>query len=112
VSPASSLDDALREMVRQVVREEIRAALDDDAARTAPRNALGEDGYLSIAAAAAYAAVAPGTLRRWIRSGRLPVHRAGRVYRIGRLELEDFLTRQGPSAAVVAQARAILRDAA
>ncbi len=112
MSPASSLDDALREVVRQVVREEIRAALDEDAGRMVPRNALGEDGYLSIAAAAAHASVAPGTLRRWIRSGRLPVHRAGRVYRIGRGELEDFLSRRGPSAAVVAQARTFVRDAA
>lgn len=111
-SAASALDETLRAIVRDVVREEIRAALSERAADAIRRNgsagAAHGDGYLSIARAAAFADVAPGTLRRWIRSGRLPVRRAGRVYRIARAELEDFLRRQGRSADVVARARAIV----
>jgi excisionase family DNA binding protein len=103
------LDETIRAILRDVVREEVRAALSERAADAIRRNGSAEamhaDGYLSIAHAAAFADVAPGTLRRWIRSGRLPVRRAGRVYRIARAELEDFLQRQGRSADVVARAR-------
>ena len=109
IGAASALDETLRAIVRDVVREEVRAALSECATDATRRNSSGGamrgDGYLSIARAAAFADVAPGTLRRWIRSGRLPVRRAGRVYRIARAELEDFLRRQGRSADVVARAR-------
>lgn len=111
-SVAGALDETLRSIVRDVVREEVRAALSERAADVTRRNgsaaATHGDGYLSISRAAVFADVAPGTLRRWIRSGRLPVRRAGRVYRIARAELEDFLQRQGRSADVVARARAIV----
>ena len=114
IGAASALDETLRAIVRDVVREEVRAALSECAAdatrRNSPGGAMRGDGYLSIARAAAFADVAPGTLRRWIRSGRLPVRRAGRVYRIARAELEDFLRRQGRSADVVARARAIVDE--
>lgn len=109
-----SLEDVLRELVRDVVREEIRAALDERSTASQQRNGprgASEDGYLSLARAANVADVAPGTLRRWIRSGRLTARRAGRVYRIARRELEDFLAREGRAADVVARARAIVGDA-
>lgn len=75
------------DLIRSVVREEIRAAL----AEQPPRNGAVSDVYLSITKAAKVADVAPGTIRAWIRAGRLPARRAGRVYRIGRAELEAFL---------------------
>lgn len=107
-----TLDLALRAIVREAVREEMRAILAEQGARNVgPPGGEGQ-GYLSIARAAAFADVAPGTLRRWIRSGRLPVRRAGRVYRVGRADLEDFLARDGRSAAVAGKARAILGRAA
>jgi excisionase family DNA binding protein len=111
-SVPGALDETLRAIIRDVVREEIRAALSERAVDMVRRNGAPEaphgDGYFSIARAAAFADVAPGTLRRWIRSGRLPVRRAGRVYRIARAELEDFLQRQGRSANVTARARAFI----
>lgn len=108
-SVAGALDQTLRAIIRDVVREEVRAALSLDATqRNSAARATHGDGYLSIARAAAFADVAPGTLRRWIRSGRLPVRRAGRVYRIARAELEDFLRRQGRSADVMTRAREIV----
>lgn len=102
---AVTLDAQLREIVREVVREELQAAL---VAGPPRRNSPStDDGYLSIARAATFADVAPGTLRRWIRSGRLPARRAGRVHRIARVELEDFLARNGRGADVAARAREI-----
>lgn len=111
MSEASALDATIRSIVRDVVREEIRAAF-DDRARASARNANangGEGGYLSITRAATLADVAPGTLRRWIKAGRLPVRRAGRVYRVSRADLDTFL-RGGRSAGVVEKARAIVGD--
>ena len=102
----------LEEVIRAIVREEVRAAVAEVLTRNAPARGADDGGYLSIAGAARFASVAPGTLRRWIRTGRLPVRRAGRVYRVARAELEAFLEREGTSTAVAARARAIVGQAA
>jgi hypothetical protein len=89
VSAASQLDETLRAIVRDVVRDEIRAAFQERSAVDARRN-VGRDagsGYLSISRAAAFADVAPGTLPALdpigspARSARRPglPHRAGRA---------------------------------
>lgn len=49
------------------------------------------DEYLSTGEAAELAGVAVGTVRRWIREGRLSKHRAGRHLRVERSELESLL---------------------
>ena len=108
----ASLDAAFRELIRDVVRDELRAALADH--RGTPLLAASSDPYLSLANAARLADVAPGTVRAWIRAGRLPAKRAGRVFRIARSELEAFLVRcagREPDAALVATARAVRRVA-
>jgi excisionase family DNA binding protein len=110
VTAPVDLTEWARTIVRSVVREEVRAALAEPRLRNG--RGAGDDGYLSISSAAAYAAVAPGTLRRWIRTGRLPVRRAGRVYRIARNELEDFLAREGRSVEIARKASAIVQRAA
>lgn len=74
--------DALRAFIAQVVRDEL--------ARQRPA-APAADEYLSVARAAAVADVAPGTVRRWIREGRLVGHHAGRVLRVRRTDLEALL---------------------
>jgi excisionase family DNA binding protein len=86
------LEDVVRELLRSVVRDEIRAAIAEAAAEkpNAFRNGA-SDGYLSVAKAARHADVAPGTIRAWIRKGRLQSRRAGRVLRVSRSELEAFL---------------------
>jgi len=104
------LDDSIRSIVREVVREEIRAALDERGrlgARNANQRSAADASYVSIARAAQLAAVAPGTLRRWLKEGRIPTHRAGRVYRIAMADLETFL-RAGCSSLVAKKAREIL----
>ena len=76
---------ALRAMIVDVVREELRKM-------HAPSE------YLSTGDAARLAGVAAGTVRRWIREGRLTEHRAGRHVRIQRADVERLLagTRQTP----------------
>jgi excisionase family DNA binding protein len=79
------LGDIVRSALHDVVRSELRAALSEGPIRN------GNDAYLSVTGAARHAAVAPGTIRAWIRAGRLPARRAGRVFRVCRDDLERFL---------------------
>lgn len=53
------------------------------------------DEYLSTSAAARVASVSPGTLRRWIKEGRIAGQKAGRVVRIRRADLEALLRSGG-----------------
>jgi excisionase family DNA binding protein len=71
----------LREMIRAIVREEIRAVIAE---------AKGDE-WLSTDAAADVARVAPATIRRWVREHRLGEHRAGRMVRVLRSELEALM---------------------
>jgi excisionase family DNA binding protein len=68
--------DALREMIRAVVREELQ--------RMAPD-------YLTTAQAARVASLTQDTIREWIQSGRLRSVRAGRAHRIKRADLDAAL---------------------
>jgi excisionase family DNA binding protein len=82
----TTLETMLRQLVREAVRDELRAGSDHAPIRNA------SDAYLSVAKAARVADVAPGTIRAWIRAGRLTAKRAGRVLRISRDELERFMS--------------------
>ena len=88
---AAVVDDSLGQLVRETVREVLREEL----AAATPRNtgtSIGaDDGFLSVAKAARVADVAPGTIRAWIRAGRLTAQHAGRVLRISRRELAQFM---------------------
>lgn len=72
----------LEDMVRKIVRDEL--------ARLAPKEPA-NDGYLSTEAAAEFADVAVATIRRWVREGKLPEHRAGRRVRVLKSELSQLL---------------------
>jgi len=78
------LGDQIRALVREVVREELARARGADLAS-------GGDDYLSTDEASRVASVAAGTLRRWIREGRLIGHRAGREIRVRRRDLDALL---------------------
>jgi excisionase family DNA binding protein len=85
-----SVDHAIREAVRDVVREEIETVLRRMGhSHSQPATPASE--YLSIADAAELVHVHPATLRSWINEGRLRGHRAGRHHRVKRSELEAFL---------------------
>lgn len=82
MSAPGQLDETIRSIVREVVREELAQRGD-----ARPAN----DCYLPTAEAAALVGVADGTIRRWIRERRLPSHRAGRVLRVRTSDLHELL---------------------
>lgn len=85
----------LEETIRQVVREEVRAALRDLASVVHARPAGDPEQMLSKAEAMAAAGGASlSTIDRWISSGDLPVLKRGRYVRIRRGDLEALLARQ------------------
>lgn len=57
------------------------------------------DELLTVEEGAAYAKIAPKTLRKWLRNGRLPGLRAGRHWRVEKRALQRFLREQGQQAA-------------
>lgn len=69
----------------------IAELVDEALAKRGPAN----DEYMSPEQAAEVAKVAPATVRRWVREGKLPGHHAGRRVRVRRAELEEML-RDGP----------------
>jgi excisionase family DNA binding protein len=72
--------DALRELVRQIVREELARRPTSDAPE-----------LLTIPEAAEHARVIPGTIRRWIRAGRLASTGEGKLLRVRRVDLDAVL---------------------
>ena len=79
----TTLEQTLRELIAELVRDEVRRAV---ATATQPVE------YLSTHAAAKVAKVTEGTIRRWVREGRLAEHRAGRLCRVCRADLERLLS--------------------
>jgi excisionase family DNA binding protein len=94
------VDGPLRQLVRETVREVLREEL-APIIRNAGLPTGQDDGYLSVAKAARLADVAPGTVRAWIRAGTLTAKHAGRVLRVSRRELAQFMARaaSGPNGA-------------
>lgn len=78
-----SSDDPLKAMLREVVREELRAAL------AAVQSARWQ-GCIPIAEAAKLVSVSITTLEKWGRQG-LRIYRKGRVRRVDMAELKDFM---------------------
>jgi hypothetical protein len=83
---AMSLFD--EQVLRQIVAEELRRVLREEHAAKRPANDVE---YLPVAAAAARAAVAPGTIRAWMAQGRLRRYRAGRELRVMASELSALM---------------------
>ena len=83
LTPDGALEMRLGALLRDLVRAEIAAA-----AAAVPQPEPEAADYLTTRMAAAYASVAPGTLRRWIREGRLSTSRIGRYYRVKRADLD------------------------
>lgn len=104
------LDGALRSLVRDVVREELKLAVGELARGTSAANDNAGGGYLSIGRAAKIADVAPNTVRTWIRRGKLAGHKAGRVYRVRRCDLDGFLASGSPATTPPADLRSRARD--
>lgn len=103
---SATLDGSMRDLIREVVREVLRDELRER--RNASPAMASEDRYLSVAKAADIAEVAPGTIRAWIRAGRLTGKHAGRELRVSRRELDQFMNAEvtGPNG-VEAKKRAV-----
>jgi excisionase family DNA binding protein len=82
----SGLDDAMRALIRETFRDEIRIEV---ARQLAERETPTE--FLSTRHAAEHADVAEGTIRRWIREQKLEGHRAGRHVRVKRADLDALM---------------------
>lgn len=82
-----SLQDELRTLVEDVVRKVVREEL----TQARQRPAEGTDPYLAVASAAELADVAPGTIRAWMKAGKLGRYRAGGRLRVRRSELLALL---------------------
>lgn len=84
----TTLESGLREMVRELLREELGKAV----ATVTPRT----DEYLSTHSAASMAGVTDGTIRRWVREGRLQRHgKPPRILRVLRSDVETLLRTGG-----------------
>lgn len=73
----------LEDMIRAIVREELAKSKPD----TAPP-------FLSIAEAADFARVSPGTVRRWVAAKKLTRFEAGARVLVDRAELDALLRRE------------------
>jgi excisionase family DNA binding protein len=83
----SDFENKLRALIADIIRDEVRRAVADVTRR---------DEILSTEAAAAFAKVSPGTIRRWVKERRLARANLGRHIRVSRNELERML-KAGPS---------------
>jgi excisionase family DNA binding protein len=96
VHQRTSVEHALREFLREIVRDELAQIVEAlrrlESALSASNSTPLE--YLGAEEAADIAGVTPDTVRAWVRRGDLPRHRAGRLVRIRRDELEAFLGRR------------------
>jgi len=99
-----NLDEVIRELMRQFVREEICPALREELKAVAAEltRSKAADGphpadYLTVEEAAALLKVTEPTVREWIRTGALRAVRPsaadkpGRLYRICRSDLDAFV---------------------
>ena len=81
-SSNSGIDAQLRALIAPLVAAEVKRQL---AEATAPAE------FMSAQEAAEFARVSDGCVRRWIREGKLVGHRAGRVLRVKREDLENLM---------------------
>lgn len=107
VAMTSSLDEALRTLVRDVVREELRARA-PVASAPAQEPHHRDEVYLSTQRAAKIADVHPATIRDWVRRGLLQRHHAGRELRVHSDELHALMSRakKAPDQVIDLDARA------
>src|SRR5262245_21117176 len=109
------LDTSLRNVIRDVVKDEVRAVVREELRAVRPALVdpiAAEAEYLTIDRAAEMAGVRPPTVRSWVERGDLPGHRAGRLLRVKSQELQAFMARgpvcRNPALDLDSRAEAIL----
>lgn len=84
----TNLETTLRQIIADVVREELRAAFP----YSTPRHSTDAGArYVSPMQAATIASVSTRAVRLWIHQGRLPAFHAGRLVRVSLDDLRAFL---------------------
>lgn len=73
------------------IRVSRRSKLNDGDVGEEPQNSATPIELLSLTQAAAFAGVAPITVRRWVRERALPAYRAGVQIRIDKADLINFI---------------------
>jgi excisionase family DNA binding protein len=94
-----AVEGALRDFVRELVREELRNLPEEfrEEVRRLPGSELGPDELLTVGQVAEELQVIPATVRTWIQSGALRASRPGngvqpgRTYRVRRTDLDEFV---------------------
>lgn len=100
----ATLDSFLRQLLREVVREEIPAIASAvlaafRAEAVSPVTATNPSApYVTVAKAAVHLGVSEKTVRRWIRDGKLRAVSAGRLIRVERSALESSVSNAGADA--------------
>ena len=79
------------QLMRQAIREEMRAALREVA--EAGQGTAPADRFLSVQEAASIASVSEATVREWVKRGDLNGYRAGKLIRVAHAELIQMLRR-------------------
>lgn len=91
------LDDAIRAVIRAELNDFFEEKLKPllEARQQAQATKVLHEGalYVSTTQAAKMVGVSVGTIQAWVRSNRLPAHKAGRLLRIKVEDLEAFMTR-------------------
>lgn len=103
---------SLEESLRQIVREEIRAAVRELAEAVRARPSGSPEDRLTLAEAAVMARKSSATVARWIETGALPCTRRGKSPLIARGDLEAYLraeARPGTDAQVEEWAERMVR---
>jgi excisionase family DNA binding protein len=93
-SSSSLLGEALLQIIREAVREEIDAAIKQMAvSELCGMNAPAEQSaaYFSVKEAAAFARLATSTIRLYIRKGQLRAYKEGSRVIVKRIDIEAFL---------------------
>ncbi len=94
VALLTSIDQALRDFLAEVVREVLRQELKPLLQAASPAGSDGvtdENQYLPLKKAAEVMSVSPDAVRSWIQRGDLPAYHAGDLLRVRMKNLPDFL---------------------
>jgi excisionase family DNA binding protein len=100
------LRDVARGLVREAVRDELRAFFGDGDPHRNSGSATDAASLITIKAAARFVSVHPKTVWGWIHSGKLAAYGSGKLTRVRRSDLEAQFKSAAPDGSIDFAARA------